>query len=146
MVLVAEVGRKAKIAAPPVETGQKGVEPAAFAVNLCIAFAVHADDAQARGLVVAKTAGHVEVSGFLAALCPAEIDLRQGIVRSALGQEVDAAADAGVPRRSAGQEGARATQDFDALEQFGGDVLPGKQAVEAIVGNVVRTEDKPRMK
>ncbi|MNL22145.1 hypothetical protein D3C87_1434760 [compost metagenome] len=140
--LPADIRRQARVRRAPVQAQGHQAGARMFVVNARVAAALRGVQADAGAVVRAKAAGDVGRDLELAAAGNAGGDAGQRLVRRALGHQVDHAADAAAAGRGACQESRCAAQHFHALEQFGGDVLARQQAVQAVVGHVVRTEDE----
>ncbi|MNX71460.1 hypothetical protein D3C86_1027760 [compost metagenome] len=140
--LPADVRRQARVRRAPIQAQGHQAGARMFVVNRRVAAALRGVQADAGAVVRAEAAGDVGRDLELAAAGNAGGDAGQRLVRRALGHQVDHAADAAAAGRGARQESGCAAQHFHALEQFGGDVLARQQAVQAVVGHVVRTEDE----
>ena len=140
MVLVAQIGRQARVGIMPVQAGRDQVFLVVFAVDGGVALAVRGHQTQAGAVIGPEAAGHVGRGVELLAVDQPQVHTRQRIVGGTLGQQVDGAADAAAAGCGARQEGTGAAQHLHTLEQVGGDVLAGQQAEQAVVGNIVRIQ------
>ena len=142
VVLVAHIGRQAGVGVVPVQAGLQQVFLVVLVVDGRLALAMGGHHAQAGAAVRAKAAGHVGRGVELLVVHQAHVDLGQRLVGCTLGQQVDGTTQARATGRDAGQEGAGAAQHLDTLEQVGGNVLAGQQAIEAVEGDVIRVQQE----
>ncbi|CAK9134635.1 unnamed protein product, partial [Ilex paraguariensis] len=140
VALVAHVARQANVAAAPVQAQAQGGERAVFAIHARAAVAAHGVQADAGAPVRAEAARDVGGDKGLAARLYAGAHARQRIVAGALGQQADGAANAAAAGCCAIEEGVGAAQHLHTLEELRGDVLARQQAVQAVVGDVVRID------
>ena len=142
MVLVAQIGRQARVGIMPVQAGPDQVFLVVFAVDGGVALAVRGHQTQAGAVIGPEAAGQVGRGVELLAVDQPQVHTRQRIVGGTLGQQVDGAADAAAAGCGARQEGTGAAQHLHTLEKVGGDVLAGQQAEQAVVGNIVRIQQE----
>ena len=138
VLLVADIGRHAHIARAPVEAQAQRREAAVLAVDGRAAVAAHRVQAQAGAVVGAEAARQIDRGRGLAARLHAQVDAVQRLIARALGHQVDRAAQVAAARGRTVEKSAGAMQHFDALEEFGRHILARQQAVQAVVGQVVR--------
>ena len=142
VVLPADVGGDARAAAAPVQPQRGQREFGFFMVNGRAALAARQVQADAAGLLRPEAARHIQRGLLFAAAARAQLHARKRLVGRALGQQIERAAQAPAAGRRAIEKGRCASQHFHALEQLGGDVLARQQAIQAVVGRVVRADDE----
>ncbi|MNX48284.1 hypothetical protein D3C86_788620 [compost metagenome] len=140
--LPADVGGQTRIGRAPVQAQRHQAGAGVLIVDAGVAAALRGVQADAGAVVGTEAARDVGGQQELSATGHAGGDAGQRVIRRPLGHQVDHAADAAAAGRRAGQEGRRAAQHFHAFEQFGSDVLAGQQAVQAVIGHVVRAQDE----
>ena len=140
MVLPSQISREAGALAAPVQA--KAQHPHFTVLVLDRAFAVADGDVQAQspGVARAKPARNVGGGVDLIAALPSCGQAREGFAARALGRQVDGPAHAAAAGRGAVQKGRRAPEDLDPLQQFGRHELARQNAVESVVGHVVRID------
>ena len=142
VVLPADVARQAHIAAAPVQPHGQQAQFGVFVVDGGAAAVGGRVQAHTGAAIRPKAAGNVCRQLGAAAAAHAKAHAVQGLVGCALGQQVDAAANAAACGAGTVQEGRCTAQHFHALKQLGGDVLAGQQAVQAVERGVVRVEQE----
>lgn len=140
LLLVAEIGFHAQVVALVVQAQREQALLTAFIVDGRIATARHRVHANAKLLLVAEAAAHVEMAAGLAVAGVVEGALGDRRRRGVLGHQVYRAAHRGAGGRYTGQEGVGAAEHFHAFQAFGRGQLARGDAEQAVVAQIVRTQ------
>ncbi len=137
MLLEAQIGGHPEILFTEVHAEVRHGQLRFLAIHGGVAVAARHVQTNAEAAVVGAV-GHIGGGVALAAALGAQGHLVECPVRRALGHDVDGAAQATAARRRALQEGVGATEHLHPLDELRRQVLARQQAVQAVIGDVVR--------
>ena len=136
LILVTEVEEEAARPAAEIEARAQHLHAALFVVDRAVAVAIDAVDAHAEAVVRSEARARIEIAAENAVGAVAGRRAEQGLF-GALGDQVDAAANAGAARRRAEQEGVGAVQHLDSLIEFGRHDLARGDAEQPVHRHIV---------
>ncbi|MNF41940.1 hypothetical protein D3C84_229800 [compost metagenome] len=137
--LVGEVQGQAGTLTTVVQAKHGGLPLQPLVVPLRVAGLAGAIEAHAKTLVIAEASADVDMTTGLAVGDEAAGDFGQRLVASALGLDVDAAADAAIGRDAA-EQSARPLEDIHPLDHFHVDGIGRQHAIETAEGHITVIE------
>ncbi len=123
MVLVTDVPGQAEVVALVIEAKGEHVEGAILVFDRGLAGTLGRVQAHTEALLFAEATGDIGVGHGLATVFGTDGQSRQRLVRRALGQDVDRAANAAATWGCAVEEGVGAAEHFHPLDELGGYIL-----------------------
>lgn len=138
--LIGKIAGKPQRIAAIIQTDGEQFRALVLVIDAGVAFALRQVDPRAEAIVFPETLADIEVMTD----APFAVDVggvtAQRHIAGAFWLQVDAAADAGTGRGHAVDEGIGAFEHFHAFQCIGGNDLPGQDAVQAVIGNIIAIE------
>ncbi|MNF53372.1 hypothetical protein D3C84_347510 [compost metagenome] len=137
LFLIAQVRRHPQAITPEVQTDADQRRATVFVIDGGGAFALQQIDPRAESVVFAKALAQVQMPADPAIVAVIEGDAAGRHIVGAFGLQVDAAANPAAAGRDTIHESIRSFEQLDPFQRFGGDDLPGQDAVKTVIGNVI---------